>query len=74
MLCYCWESKKNMGSKKPNVSKTNKVKLIISSKCAVYNGKKIKVYQIARSRWIIKWLRNKKPILSQNPIVSDTLF
>ena len=28
-----------MGSKKPNVSKTNKVKLIISSKCAVYNGK-----------------------------------
>ena len=42
MLSYCLKCRKNRKSKNPKVLCTKNVRIILLSKCAVYNSKKLK--------------------------------
>ena len=42
MLSYCLKCRKNTKSKNPEVVRTNNGRIILLSKCAVYNHKKSK--------------------------------
>ena len=45
MLSYCLKCRKNLENKNPKVARTNKAKLMLFSRCTLYNSKKIKIYQ-----------------------------
>ena len=42
MLCYCLKCRKNTESKNPKVVRTKNGKVMLLSKCAVCNSKKLK--------------------------------
>ena len=46
---YCLKCRKNTESKNPKVSRTKNGWIMLLSKCAVYDNKKIKICQTARS-------------------------
>ena len=54
MLSYCLKCKKNTKSINPRVSKTSNNKTMLLSECAICGTKTIKIFQITRSKWIIK--------------------
>ena len=49
MLLYCLKCRKNTESKNPKVARTKKRRVMLWSKFAVCDSKKIKNYQTARS-------------------------
>ena len=48
MLSYCLKCRKNIESKNPKVAKTKNRRIILLSKFAVCDSKKMKIYQTAR--------------------------
>ena len=53
MLSYCLKCSENT-EKNPKVAKTKNGTILLLSKCAVRDSKKIKIYQTPRHQWIIK--------------------
>ena len=49
MLLYCLKCRKNTESENPKVARTKKRGVMLLSKFAVCDSKKIKIYQTARS-------------------------
>ena len=49
MLSYCLKCRKNTESKNRKVARSKNGRIMFLSKCAVYDRKKIKLYQTARS-------------------------
>ena len=49
MLLYCLKCRKNTESKNQNVVKTKNGRIMLLSKCAVCESKKIKIYQRVRN-------------------------
>ena len=49
MLLSCLKCREKTVSENPRTAKTNKGKLIILSKCAVYDAKRLEIYQEPRS-------------------------
>ena len=58
MLSYCLKCRENT-EKNPKVAKAKNGTILLLSKCAVRDSKKIKIYQTPRHQWIIKQFRNK---------------
>ena len=54
MLSYCLKCKMNTECVNPRVSATSNDTTMILSKCAICGSKKIKIYQKASSKRIIK--------------------
>ena len=44
MLLYCLKCRRNTESKDPEVIRTKNGRIMFSSKCEVYDSKKIKIY------------------------------
>ena len=74
MLCYCLKCRKNTESKNPKVVRTKNGKVMLLSKCAVCNSKKLKFLkeQVA-TRLLSNLLGIKVLILSDLPIL-NTFF
>ena len=49
MLSHCLKCRKNTESKNPKVARTKNGRIMLLSKCAVCNSKKIEISQTARS-------------------------
>ena len=54
MLIYCLKCKKDIENVNPRVLKTNNGKIMLLSKCAIYDSKTSKIYKTARSNRHIK--------------------
>ena len=55
MFSYCLNCRKNKESKKPEVEKIKKERIMVSSNCEVSGRKKIEIYQRARSQRFFNW-------------------
>ena len=53
MLSYCLKSRKNTESKNPKVVRTKNGRIILLSKCSVYNNKKSKFYKEKEARGLL---------------------
>ena len=73
MLSYCLKDRKNTESKNPRVAKTNKGRLIILSKCAVRDSKKLRFIKGKEASSLLINLGEKTPI-SQIPLVGPLFF
>ena len=49
MLSYCLKCRENTESKNPKVVRTKNGRIMLLSKCAVFDSNKSKIYQKARS-------------------------
>ena len=58
MLLYCLKCRKNTKNKKPYVAKTKNGSYPFIKMCNV-KRQKLKIYQRAKSWWMLKYLRNK---------------
>ena len=54
MSSYCLKSTKNTETINPRVSKTNNVKTMMLSKCAIYGSKKTRFIKKEKTKSIIK--------------------
>ena len=74
MLSYCLKCRKNTESKNSKVVKTKNRRMMLLSKCAVYNSKKSKFLQKQEAKGLLgNLLGIKLPILGDIPLV-NTLF
>lgn len=74
MLSYFLEDKKSQKVKKnTQIAKANKGKLILSSKCAVCDYKKLEIYRKTRSKWFAKLVKIKT-LLSKITLLGDISF
>ena len=74
MLSYCLKSRKNTESKNPKVVRTKNGRIILLSRFAVCNSKKLKFLKEQEARGLLSNLLGiKVPILSDIPVV-NTLF
>ena len=73
-LCYhIVQSVEKIENKNSRVSKTSNGRRILLPKCTNCKSKKIKIYQKARSKWIIRKLMIKNTTRKIPPL-ADTLF
>ena len=74
MLSYCLKCRNNTESKNPKVVSTENGRVMLLSKCAVCNSKKLKFLQEQDSTGLLSnFLGVKVPILS-NISILNTLF
>ena len=74
MLSYCLKCRKNRESKNPKVARTKNGRIMLLSKCSVYNSKKSKLLKEQEAKGLISSLtRIKIPIFS-DILISNTLF
>ena len=73
MLLYCLKCKKKKNSKNPNGGKTNNVKLMILSKCAVRNTKKMRFIKNQEGSGSLSGF-GLKNVLSKIPLLGGILF
>ena len=74
MLSHCLKSRKNTESKNPKVVRTKNGRIMLLSKCAVCNSKKLKFFKEQETKGFLSNLTGiKVPILSDLPIL-NTLF
>ena len=74
MLSYCLKCKKNTESKNPEVVKTKNGKIMLLSRCAVCNSKKLKFIKEQEAKGLLANLLGAKIlILGDIPLV-NTLF
>ena len=73
MLSYCLECRKNTESKNPKVARTKNGRIMLLSKCAVYDSKKSKFIKQQEASGLISSLGIKTP-LSKIPLVGPLLF
>ena len=71
MLYYCLKRRKNTERKNPKVVKTKKGRIMLLSKCAVCNSKKLKFVKEQEAKGLLSKLTGiKVPILSDLPMVN----
>ena len=64
MLSYCLKCRKNTESKNPKVVKTRNGRIMLSSKCAMCNNKKLKFIREQQAKGLLSNLEELKiPIL-----------
>ena len=73
MLSQCLKCRKNTGSKNPMVVKTKKERIMVLSKCAVYDSKKSKFIKEQEASRLLSSLGIERP-LSKIPLVGPLLF
>ena len=73
MLLYWLKCRKNKESKNPKVAKTNKGRIMLSSKCVVYDSKKLILIKEQKASWLLISLGIKVP-LSNIPLLGDIFF
>ena len=74
MLSYSVKCRKNTESKIPKVVGTKNERIMLLSKCSVYNGKKLKFFKAKKARGLFSNLTGIQiPILNNLPII-NTLF
>ena len=60
MLSYCLKSRKNTESKNPEVVRTKNERIMLLSKCAVCNSKKLKFLKEQDAKWALSVLLEEK--------------
>ena len=73
MLSCCLKCQKNTENTNPKVSKTNKGKTMMLSKCAVCGSKKSKFIKKQEASRILSSVGIRTP-LNKIPVLSDILF
>ena len=73
MESYCLKCKKYTKKINPQVSSTSNGKMMILSKCAIFNSKKSKFINKQEAKLLLSNLGIKTP-LSKVPILGDILF
>ena len=74
MLSYCLKCRKNTESTNPKVVRAKNGRIMLSSRCAVCNSKKLKFLKEQEARGALSnLLVVKVPILSDIPVL-NTLF
>ena len=74
MLSYCLKCRKNVESKNPKVVKIKNGRIMLLSKCAVCDSKKLKFYKEQETKGILSNLTGiKVPILGDLPIANILL-
>ena len=73
MLSYCLKCRINSESKNPNVARTINRRLMLLSKCAVYDSKKSKFIKQQEGSGLLSSLGIKAP-LRKIPLVGPHLF
>ena len=73
MESYCLKCKKYAKNINPQVSSISNGKIIILSKCAIFNSKKSKFIKKQERKGLLSKLGIKKP-LSKVPLLGDILF
>ena len=73
MLSYCLKCKKNTESINPELSKTTNSRTMISSKCAICDGKKSKFIKEQQAKGLLSNLGIRTP-LSKIPLLGNILF
>ena len=68
MLSYCLKYRENTESKIPNIVKTKNEKIMLLSKCAVYNSEKLKLIKDQEVRRLLSSLGIRTP-LKQIPLL-----
>ena len=70
---YCLKSRKCTENKDPQVSSTSNGKLMILSKCIIWNSKKSKFINQQEAKGLLSKLGIKTP-LRKTPILGDIFF
>ena len=73
MESYCLKCRKYTENINPQVSGTSNGKIMILSKCTIYNSKKSKFINQQEAKGLLSTLGIKTP-LSKIPILGDILF
>ena len=73
MLSCCLKCRKNTQSKNPEVIKTKNGRIMLLSKCSVWNSKKSNFLQEQGTRGLLNSLGIRTP-LSQIPLLGPLLF
>ena len=73
MESYCLKCRKYTENINPRVSSTSNGKVIILSKCAIFNSKKSKFINKQEAKGLLSKLGIKTP-LSKIPVLGDILF
>ena len=73
MESYCLKCRKYTENINPHVSGTSNGKIMILSKCTIYNSKKSKFINQQEAKGLLSTLGIKTP-LSKIPILGDILF
>ena len=73
MLTHCLKCRKNTKSKNPKVVKTKNGRIMLLSKCAVCDSKKLKFIKEQEAKGLLSSLGIKTP-LSQIPLLGLLLF
>ena len=73
MLSYCLKCRKNTESKNPRVVRTENRRIVLLSKCAVFNSKKVKFIKEQEAIGLLSSLGIRKP-LSQISLLGPFLF
>ena len=73
MLSYCLKCRKNTESKNPKVSRSKNVRIMLLSKCTVFDSKKLKFIKQQEASGLLSNLGIKTP-LSKIALVGPLLF
>ena len=73
MLLYCLKCRKNTENKNPKVARTKNGKIMLLSKCAVWDSKKLKFIKEQEASELLVSLGIETP-LREIPLVGPLLF
>ena len=73
MLSYCLKCRKNTESKNPQVVKTKNGRIMLLSKCEVYDNKKLKFIEEQKATGLLSSL-GIKTLLNKIPLLGHLLF
>ena len=73
MLSYCWKCRKNTESKNPKVVRTKNGRIMLLSKCALWDSKKSKFIKEQEAGGLLSTL-GVKAALSKVPLAGPLLF
>ena len=73
MLSYCLKCRKNTESKNPQVVKTKNGRIMLLSKCEVYDNKKLKFIEEQKATGLLSSL-GIKTLLNKIPLLFHLLF
>ena len=73
MLSYCLKCRKNTESENPQVVKTKNGRIMLLSKCEVYDNKKLKFIKEQKATGLLSSL-GIKTLLNKIPLLGHLLF
>ena len=73
MLLHCLKCRKNTKRKNAKVIRTRNGRIMLLSKCEVYDSKKLKFIKEHKARWLLSSLGIKAP-LSKVPLLGPLTF